>query len=246
MTRDDIMKRLVEILAEDQHVHAIWLEGSDANGHLDEYSDIDLCADIDGEAIDGVFARIQMNFDIDCSHENRPCDAERQLVFHIRQTDRFLMVDFNAYIHGAADIVFIKDDPIEVCKVISDQDGIIQYKDYDPNEGSDLRAYWEKESRYRFSQINRVEKYCLRGLFPEAYIYYSKYVIEPLVYTLRRKYTPTKMWYHMIHLSDHIPKEETEKLNHVLCITGTEDILAHLVFAENWFRELISEADGGE
>ena len=241
MNRDDIIESLVEILKADQHVHAIWLEGSDANGNLDKYSDIDLCADIDAEAIDGIFTKIHKNFDIDSSHENRHCDAQRQLVFHIKQTERFLMVDFNAYLHGVADMVFIKGDNIDACKVLFDQEGIIRYKEYDPNDDSDARSYWKKESRYRFGQINRVEKYCLRDLYPEAFIYYNKYVIEPLVYLLRSKYTPTKLGYYMVHISNHIPKAEGDKLNRILRISCSEDILANLPFAENWYRELIDD-----
>lgn len=238
MNREDIIEKLTRILEPDQHVHAVWLEGSDANGNLDKYSDIDMCADIDAEAIDTIFAEIHKHFDIDSIHENRKCDTERQLVFHIKNTDKYLVVDFSVYIHGVANTTFTKGDSIDVCKILFDKDGIIQYKDYDPNEGSDARSYWEKESKYRFSQISRVEKYCLRGLYPEAFIYYNKYVIEPLVFTLRSKYTPTKIWYYMVHISHHIPKEEVDKLNKILQISCIEDILANLTFAENWYKEL--------
>lgn len=239
MSREEIIEKLKELFIENQHVHAVWLEGSDANGNLDKYSDIDICADIDAEAIDKVFVEIQKEFEIDSIHENHDCDTERQLVFHVKDTEKYLVVDFNAYIHGVANTTFIKEDSIDVCKILFDKSGIIQYKDYDPNEDSDARAYWENESKYRFSQINRVEKYCLRGLYPEAFIYYNKYVIEPLVYTIRCKYTPTKIWYYMVHISQHIPKEEVAKLNKILQISCTDDILENLSFAEKWYKELI-------
>lgn len=103
------------------------------------------------------------------------------------------------------------------------------------------KRYWEKESTYRFSQISRVEKYCLRGLYPEAFVYYQKYVVEPLVFTLRMKYTPTKIWYYMVHISDHIPQEEVEKLNRILQVSGVDDIMANLQFAVEWYHELIHE-----
>lgn len=238
MNRENIIHKLTELLDRNKNVYAVWLEGSDANGNLDQYSDIDICADIDGEAIDNVFTEIQSLFDIDSIHENQNSDTERQLVFHIVDADKYLVVDFNAYVHGVANTTFIKGDNIDACKVLFDKCGIIQYKDYDPHEESDACAYWENESKYRLSQIIRVEKYCLRGLYPEAFIYYNKYVIEPLVFTLRSKYTPTKIGYYMVHISQHIPKEEVEKLNRILKISSTDDILANLTFAEKWFKEL--------
>ena len=237
MTRNMIINEIVGVLENNSCVHAAWLEGSDATGNLDEYSDIDICADIDAEAIDSVFSDIQRQFEIDSIYENSG-DAERQLVFHIGNTDKYLMVDFNAYIHGIANTTFIRGDKIDACKILFDRGEIIQYKDYDPSEGADACAYWEKESRYRFSQISRVEKYCLREQYPEAYIYYNKYVIEPLVFTLRRKYTPTKISYYMVHISQHIPAEEVEKLNKILQISSTNDIMANLSLAKEWYREL--------
>lgn len=241
MLRIEIIEKLTKLLEGNINVHAAWLEGSDANGNLDEYSDIDFCSDIDEHAIDKVFDEIQKNFSIDSIYESKYSDTERQLVFHIKGTSRFLVVDFTAYIHGKANNTFIIEDNIDVCKVIFDKKGIIQYKDYDPSEGSDARAYWTKESKYRFSQIGRVEKYCLRGLFPEAFIYYNKYVIEPLVFILRSIYTPTKVWYYMVHISRHIPKEEIERLNKILQVACTDDILNNLSYAEEWYKELLAK-----
>ena len=73
-------------------------------------------------------------------------------------------------------------------------------------------------------------------------MYYQKYVVEPLVFTLRRKYTPTKIWYYMVHISDHIPQTEVERLNRILQVSGVKDILANLSFAEEWYQELTRES----
>ncbi len=238
MERNQIIEELKEFLWENQYVHALWLEGADATGNVDIYSDIDMCAAIDAEAVDKVFSDIQEHFVIDSVHENQNGDTERQLVFHIENTSPYLVVDFNAYFYGVANTTFVEGDTIDMCKVLYDKCGVIQYREYDPKEGAGEREYWKKESEYRFSQIGRVEKYCLRGLYPEAFIYYQKYVVEPLIFTLRSKYTPTKIWYYMVHISHHIPKEEIEKVNRVLQVSSVEDILVNLQFAEKWYREL--------
>lgn len=241
MKREQIIETLIKLFRDDGDIYALWLEGSDATGKVDEYSDIDMCALIDEDKVDEVFEKIQNRFEIDSIYENRNCDSERQLVFHVVNSDKYHVVDFNAYFHNVADTTFVKNDTIDVCKVIFDKCGAIQYKEYDAGVGADERMYWEKESAYRFSQISRVEKYCLRGLYPEAFVYYQKYVVEPLVFTLRMKYTPTKVWYYMVHISDHIPQEEVEKLNRILQVSGVDDIMANLQFAEEWYHELVHE-----
>lgn len=240
MNRDTIINTLTELLLPDSHVHALWLEGSDATGRLDAYSDIDICICVDEDAVDAVFQQVQEAFTTDYVHIDYD-DSERQMVFHIADTEKYLMVDFNAYFYGKANTTFVTGDTIDACKVLFDKKGIIQYKDYDPTEGAGDCDYWKGESAYLFSQICRVEKYCLRGLYPEAFVYYQKYVVAPLVFTLRRKYTPTKIGYYMVHISDHIPQVEVEKLNRVLQVSGVEDILANLTFAEEWYRELTKD-----
>ena len=67
------------------------------------------------------------------------------------------MVDFNTYLHGLAGTTFVKNDDIDACKVIFDRYGAIQYKEYDANVGANERAYWEMESEYRFSQLNKIK-----------------------------------------------------------------------------------------
>lgn len=238
MNRNDIINELIQLIKNNSNVYAAWLEGSDANGHLDEYSDIDFCVDIDVEAIDKLFEEIKHHFEIDNAHIVSNNETERQLVFHVKGTNKFCLVDFNAYFHGLANTTFVNGDNIDVCKVLFDKCNIIKYKDYDKDEGIDARIYWKHESKYRFSQISRVEKYCMRGEYPEAFIYYNKYVIEPLVFTLRCKYTPTKVWYYMVHISRHIPKDELDKLYKILQVSNTDDILNNLKFAEKWYEKL--------
>lgn len=240
MEREGIIEILADLLRDEEHVRALWLEGADATNSIDVYSDIDMCVAVDEEAVDSIFEKIQERLTVDSVYENQNNDSERQLVFHVVDSGKYQVVDFNAYFYGKANTTFVRGDCIDTCKVIFDKCGVIQYKDFDPDEGLETRQYWKKESAYRFSQINRVEKYCLRGMYPEAFIYYQKYVVEPLVFTLRSRYTPTKMWYYMVHISQHIPKNEIEKLNRILQFSCVDDILENLSFAKKWYQELVS------
>lgn len=55
---------------------------------------------------------------------------------------------------------------------------------------------------------------------------------------IRMKYTPSKLEYHMIHISHHIPKDELEKLNNLLKVSSVNDIENNLEFAKKWYNEL--------
>jgi hypothetical protein len=46
----------------------------------------------------------------------------------------------------------------------------------------------------------------------------------------------------MVHISQHIPEDEVKKLIKVLQILCTDDILANLKFAVQWYRELTGKS----
>ena len=84
----------------------------------------------------------------------------------------------------------------------------------------------------------RVRKYIHRGQYLEAYAYYNKYVLEPLVDLLRLRYTPANADYYLIHISQHIPKDDTERLEYFAKVSSLEDMDERIPKAEAWFAEL--------
>jgi hypothetical protein len=84
-----------------------------------------------------------------------------------------------------------------------------------------------------------VKKYVLRGQYLEAYAYYNRYVLEPLIDLLRIIYTPANADYYLIHISHHIPKDKLKKLETFAQISSVENIAMKIPFAETWFNELL-------
>jgi hypothetical protein len=246
--RNVIIETLKERLFPLTYVHALWLEGADANGMVDEYSDIDICMDIDDpfetEAIEEVEQILNDIAPVDyryVMHHGHP--KLRQRIYHISGTSPYLSIDFSWQLHSRdpKESCFIRESRIEFPLVLFDKTGVISYKDLDINEFHTDNANRYKECLYRYTQHDRVMKYVYRGHYLEAYAYYNRYVLEPLIDLLRILYTPAFANYYLIHISNHLPEEYVRKLEYFARLSTIEDITERVGEAKEWFDSLGKE-----
>lgn len=241
-----IIKRLKEELEPLQYVHAMWLEGADAIGQADEYSDIDIYIDIEDEyeqeaihKVENILSRIS---EIDYKYVmNHGHPKLRQRIYHLKGSSEYLMIDFCWQLHSRdkQEYVYIKGNTIEAAKVIFDKSEIITYKDFKEEDYRSFNIEALEDCKYRYSQHCRVTKYIHRGMYLEAYAYYNKYALEPLIHVLRMIYTPAHAHYYLIHISQHLPEFEVEKLQFFAEISTLKDIEDRIPLAEIWFSELV-------
>lgn len=246
MDRNTIIEYFKQKLESLEYVYAMWLEGADANGTVDEYSDIDIYIDIEDEnevdAIEAVEKALNELGEVDYKyimHHNHP--RLRQRIYHLKNTSEYLMIDFCWQLHSRdrSEYLYIRDDKIEAAKVIFDKNNIIRYKEEDPNDYQKYNDRRIEECEYRYTQHCRVIKYVYRNQYPEAYAYYNRYVVEPLITILRMIYTPAHVDYYLIHISSHIPEDERVRLEYFLKISSLKDISDKIPQAQNWFNELL-------
>ncbi len=245
--KDIITNALKQELEPLPYVHAFWLEGSDALGTDDEYSDLDYWVDFSDEyeeetilAVENALASVA---EIDYKyimHHNHP--KIRQRIYHLKGTSPYLMIDFCWQLNSRSkdEYVYYKDNKIESAGVIFDKDGIVRFKEYNEAE-IDIDYYALEEMKYRMTQLVRVEKYVRREQFPEAMIYYMRYALEPVVHMLRLKYTPAYTDMGFVHISNNIPEAEAERFSELMKVTGVSDIEANLPILRKWFDELLLE-----
>jgi len=241
-----IIEKLKQRLEPLDFVYALWLEGADANGTADEYSDIDLWADIaderEAEAIAAAEAALR---------ELGPFDYEavlphghpqiRQRACHLAGTSEYLVIDFCFQLHSRPeDYAFYEDDPVEAARVIFDKAGVIRIEPGNAPVDQEANARLLEKMRYRYTQHARVIKYVRRGQYPEAFAYYQRYVLEPLVYLLRLIYTPAYADYGYVHISRHVPEEQARHLEYFVRAASLEDIEMKAAEAQIWFAELQS------
>jgi len=247
---ETIIKKLKEELEPIQYIHAMWLEGADAIGQADEYSDLDIYIDIEDEyeqqAIDKVENILSKVAEIDYKYVmNHGHPKLRQRIYHLKGSSEYLMIDLCLQLHSRnkEEFLYIKDNQIEAAKVIFDKSEIIQYKDYNECDYKSFNIARLEECKYRYSQHCRVKKYVHRGMYLEAYAYYNIYVLEPLIDMLRLIHTPSHAHYYLIHISQHITKSEVKKLEFFAKISSLKDIDEKMHLAETWFLELMLELE---
>lgn len=250
MDRKIITEALRKKLEPLPFIYAMWLEGADATGLVDEYSDLDYYIDFEDEyeqqAIEAVEAALGEIAEIDYRYIMKHGHPKlRQRIYHLSGTSEYLMIDFcwQLYSRDKNECVYIKGNVVEAANIVFDKDGIIRYKEYNSNEFAPYNRTRLQECQYRYTQHSRVIKYINRKQYPEAYAYYDRYVVEPLLDILRIIYTPANADYHYVHISHHIPKKECERLEYFIKITSIEDIAERIPKAEEWFADMLDKVN---
>ena len=245
LDRNEMINKLRGALEPLDFIYALWLEGADAVGGVDEYSDIDFCVDFEDEYEERVYETVENALseltELDYKHVMKHGHPKiRQRVYHLAGTSEYLLIDFCFQLHSRPrdEYAYYQGDSVEAAKVIFDKDNIIRYKPMDMSEFSAWNKHRFEEAKYRRTQHARVEKYVRRGLYLEAYAYYNRYVLEPLVDLLRLIYTPAHADYYLVHISRHIPEAEREKLEYFTRIGSLERIAGRISAGGEWFDEL--------
>lgn len=248
LDRNVIIAKLTEALKPLPFAYAFWIEGADANGTADEYSDIDFWVDFEDEyedkAIEAVENALSELAEIDYKYVMRHEHPQiRQRIYHLAGTSEYLMIDFCWQLHSRPEYAFHENDNIETARVVFDKRSIIKYKSFDLSEFSEQNRIRLEEAKYRRTQHNRAVKYVWRGQYLEAYAYYNRYVLEPLVDLLRLIYTPAHTEYYFVHITQHIPETERKKLEYFAQIGSISDISERIPQAAEWFDELAERVD---
>ncbi|HOP10265.1 MAG TPA: hypothetical protein PK629_02105 [Oscillospiraceae bacterium] len=251
ITRKQIINHLTEKLKPLPWCYAFWLEGADANGTLDKYSDIDFWLDVEDaneeDAYQAVENALSELSEIDYKYIMRHGHPKiRQRIYHLKDSSEYLMIDFCWQLHSRNpdECKYLKGSKVESAKALFDKVGLIQFVE------PDLTLYQKQnesriaEAEYRYTQHTRVEKYIRREQFLEAWAYYNRYVLEPLIDLLRVIYTPANTDYYLVHISHHIPKDKLEKLKYFAQNATLEAMDKKIPEAEAWFAELLKELDG--
>ena len=248
LDRNTITEKLREALEPLPFIYALWLEGADAIGTVDEYSDIDFWVDFEDEyeeqAYEAVENALSEIAELDYKYIMRHGHPKiRQRIYHLAGTSEYLMIDFCWQLHSREQYAFHENDKIETAKVIFDKKNIIRYKPLNLSAFSEQNRSRLEEAKYRRTQHIRAEKYVYRGQYLEAYAYYNRYVLEPLVDLLRLIYTPAYADYYLVHISQHIPADERERLEYFAQIGSLDDIERKIPQAGQWFDELVERVE---
>ncbi|CAG7598962.1 hypothetical protein PAESOLCIP111_00272 [Paenibacillus solanacearum] len=247
ITRHTILREIAAELEPAEFILALWLEGSDGTCSVDAYSDIDLvCYTKEGctgkaiERLDACMRRIG-TLDIEYEQTGRP-DHNRYKVYHVRETPEHLLVDATIQSEPFP-VSFVREDRTVVPVVLFDKASIVQYRHSDPASHASALRTQLTEALGVYSQRSRAVKYTHRGLFLEAFIYYQKYVLSPLVDVLRIVHTPFQADCFLVHASRDFPAEVTKALEYLYGVRTTKDIAERIGKADELFGRSVAEAE---
>lgn len=241
LNREDIIRHLKDFAVQKPYVFAMWLEGADGVGAVDEYSDIDFWFDVAKEQ--------QESFLLECIDELRtlgPVDSRMDEIreeiaqsnIHLANTPEYLTLDLCVQSHeirGREVTCFDPADRVEQPLVLFDKDNIIRFEKRPPVSADELTAVFEN-CRNRILQESRVRKYIRRGLYLEAYAKYLDNIAQPLVTIARLIGMPEHYDYSLCHVSAHLPEETVKELEKLYRVRSLEDIERNL----DWAKELLA------
>lgn len=244
--REQVIAAITDGLKDNPNVFALWLEGADSNDNIDEYSDIDLVADVkDGDEENALkrVGEILRNLDeLDLEYEYpKPHPKLRYKIFHLKNTSEYLFIDVTIQSHSR-DFEFVEGNRHESPKILFDKAGVIKFRKIDDEKLRKDICESLTVLENVFFQRSKVRKYILRNKYLEAFAYYNKSVLEPLVELLRICHTPLIREYHLVHISDHLPKDTVAMVENLYRINSSENISKNLKEAEKLFADAMKEA----
>ena len=245
ITRETIIQEIAADLGSQDYILAIWLEGSDGTGSLDEYSDIDMvCYTKEGfgeaalSRLDDCIGRMG-TVDIAYEQPGRPAN-NRYKVYHIIGTPDHLLIDVTVQSESMP-VAFIHEDLTVVPVVLIDKAGIVKMAHVESAAHlSRLRQQW-LQAQAIYSQRSRAVKYTKRGLFLESMIYYQKYVLQPLVDVLRILHTPYQADCYLVHGSRDFPADVVLTLEYLYGVKTVQDIAERIEAADELFHQAVAE-----
>lgn len=239
ITRHTIITTMQKSLSAQPNILALWLEGADATGFVDEFSDIDLCCSVRQGNLELAAAWAQAALEslgeLDLVEIEKKGEDFLSNTFHLQGSSPYLLVDFDVFVGRGS--TFTTGDAIERPLILFDRAGVIQLLPVDEQVNAANQAERLKELADITAQYSRVEKYVRRGDFLEAFGYYHKWLLLPLIEVLRMRYTPLHPDYYIIHISRHLPTDVLRRVEDLFKVTTLADIEIKSRIALTWIKE---------
>ena len=237
LEREEIIDYLKRFSEGKDYVYAMWLEGADGIGNVDEYSDIDFWFDVEKSHQESFLYEIIQELSKLGNIDSRVDEIRKEIAqsnIHLENTSEYLTLDICVQSHeirGKAGSCYVKNDIAELPRIIFDKADVICFEE-DRELDIDLIKEVFENCKNRIMQKSRVKKYIKRKQYLEAYMKYMGNVAEPLITIARLIYTPRHYDYGLCHVTNHLPKEEVEKLEPFFKVSNFEEIQKNMERAD--------------
>jgi len=252
LTRDIVIRTLVDALKPLDYVHAFWEGGAAAFNRIDEWSDIDVYLVVDDKKVDESFlvveralrslSPIKQKYEIPQSPEL----GYSQAFYRLEDASNYLIIDLailklsspdkflEPKIHGNVAFYFNKSNQIKHAPL--DKEVLV----------SKLQERLER-LQARFDMFNNfIQKEINRGNYLEAIELYHALTLATIVEVLRIRYNPFHYDFKMRYIHYELPSKIIRKLKHLYFVEDEKDLQEKYHKAVKWFHETMSEIDQKE
>jgi hypothetical protein len=241
-TRKQIIDALSADLEANPHVKAFFLVGSDAQGKVDEYSDIDFDIVLDPESMEEIKQQVKT-----CLEKFSPIKSElhrtstkgaQQVIYQLKNISRFLRLDV-MFLPG---IEYIDLDDGPEIKVLYDKDSIVKPKKISAEELVEkIKTRIERLEKYQEMRQTSVERELNRGNYLEAIEKYHDLILQALVEALRLQYCPAKSDYYLKHITRDLPPEVVKEIEDLFKVTSVDEIKNKLLKANEILERTLAQ-----
>lgn len=162
--KDKIIETLRSCLENRDDVHALWVEGSVAQGYSDEYSDIDLWLSVDDDKVFTIFPVIEEALrkigEIDFRYTVKKEGQLGQNLYHIAGMNEFHSVDVNT--RGVSNPAYIVSG-VNDADVVFEKVDVVRFIGQEPYTTEDLEKSRKKLHKFYWYMEKCVRKNILRG-----------------------------------------------------------------------------------
>jgi predicted nucleotidyltransferase len=250
VTRDALIKTLVEALKPLDYVHAFYESGAIAFNRLDEWSDIDLYLVVDDEKVNDAFVAVETALRSVSPIKQKfaipqlPWPGVSQAFYKLERASEYLLIDLAVIkltgpekflapeIHGKAIFYFNKFDSVKVLSADKDElDKILQQR--------------LSRLRDRFAMFNIfVQKEMNRGNYLEALVLYHSLTLGSVIDALRIKYSPFHHDFKTRYMQNELPKHVVERIEGLYFVKDGKDLRKKYREATEWFKAIAAESIG--
>ena len=243
ITRESIIKTLVDSLESKDYIHALWEGGAAAFNRIDEWSDIDLYLIVDDNRINDAVHEVERALNslspIEQKYETQQnlWPEMFQAFYKIKDASKYLLIDLaimkissqekflEPRIHGNAVFYFNKLSEIPL-------------KDNGSADEQIRKRLARLKAKFDLFNIF-VKKEINRGNSLEAVDLYYNITLSSLVEVLRIKHYPPHHEFKMRYVHYELPAEVIEKLEYLCFVKDRDDLQEKYDCATAWFNETI-------
>lgn len=248
LSRNIIVAPLVDFLKAKPPVNAVWEGGAAGWKRVDQWSDIDLVADVNDADVERVMNSVkeflQNTFGVESEFDitQSPWPQIRQCFFRLKNCSPFLLIDFCIFPTSATDKfmeIEIHGEPV----AHFDRNNIIRPLHINRKEQAKKLAQRIPllQKRFEIFQV-LVEKEINRGNHLEAFGYYLGFTVQPLVEMLRIIHAPHHSTFGTRYIQYDLPAHLVEQLTPFYYMANPEALKQNFFAAKKLFTEAAEEA----